>query len=184
MKSSIKSAVQSNSNRLNPVKSCPNQGSFCPQALIAADKQGIYGSTYSPKPQVQQPPGGKGPATFLSPHQRLSNLDPWAPLPCELFWNRKRLRVCPEFHCSICACHLHSYTTDVYMYKTLNAEMTFKTADTRLVSRGYWAQLQRSSKGFRGVFSFKNSCINGEICSPMLKHHISSKSCLTSPGYT
>jgi hypothetical protein len=64
--------------------------------------------------------------------------------------------------------------------------VTFKlqTADTRLVSHGYWAQLQKSSKGFRWVFSFKNSCIDCEICSPMLKHHISSKSCLSSPGYT
>ena len=30
----------------------------CPHALIAAVRQGIYGTTYSPKLQVQQPPGG------------------------------------------------------------------------------------------------------------------------------
>ena len=50
----------------------------------------------------------------LSPHQRLSNLDHWAPLPCELFWNRKRLRVNPEMHYVTSA--LTSAQLTCYMY--------------------------------------------------------------------
>ena len=39
----------------------------------------------------------------LSPHQRVANLDPWAPLPCGFSLSWKRLKSLTMLHCSICA---------------------------------------------------------------------------------
>ena len=39
----------------------------------------------------------------LSPHQRVANLDPWAPLPCGFSLSWKRLQSLTMLHCLICA---------------------------------------------------------------------------------
>ena len=124
---SPQSKVQSSptQNRLNPVKSCPNQGSFVHRHWLLQTGKGSMAL-----PTVQ--------CCRFSSHQVVRVLPPfWALTRDFRIWilglryhaNFSGTESASEYNLKCTTrfvqCHLHSYTTDVYMYMNPNAEVSF-----------------------------------------------------------